>query len=78
MVERNPILTRRGTSTMSVIRVGSSGQYATGWEAVFGGGKAKAVGAAKRSKKAAKKPAQAKAAKPAKKPAAKKSKSRRG
>lgn len=62
---------------MSVIRVGSSGQYATGWEAVFGGGKAKAAGAAKRSKKAAKKLAKAKAAKPVKKPAAK-AKSRRG
>jgi hypothetical protein len=57
---------------MSIIRVGSSGQYAAGWEAVFGG-QAKAAGAAKRSKKAAK----AKAAKPVKKPAAK-AKSRRG
>lgn len=62
---------------MSVIRVGSSGQYATGWEAVFGK-QAKAAGAAKRSKKAARKPAKAKAAKPVKKPAAKKTKSRRG
>jgi hypothetical protein len=61
---------------MSVIRVGSSGQYATGWEAVFGG-QAKGAGAAKRSKKAAKKAAKAKVARPAKKPAAK-AKSRRG
>lgn len=61
---------------MSIIRVGSSGQYAAGWEAVFGG-QTKAAGAAKRSKQAAKKPAKAKVARPAKKPAAK-AKSRRG
>jgi hypothetical protein len=60
---------------MSVIRVGSSGQYATGWEAVFGG-QAKGAGAAKRSKKAAK-ASKVKVARPAKKPAAK-AKSRRG
>lgn len=54
---------------MSVIRVGSSGQYAAGWDAIFGGAKAKPVGAAKRAKKAVKKSARK---------SAKKAKSRRG
>jgi hypothetical protein len=54
---------------MSVIRVGSNGTYAEGWDKVFGGTKGKA--ARKGGKKSAKK-AGAKAAKKAKKPAAKK------
>ncbi|MCE2727531.1 MAG: hypothetical protein LW698_12250 [Planctomycetaceae bacterium] len=54
---------------MSIIRVGSSGQYAAGWDAIFGGAKAKPAGGAKRAKKAAKKVA---------KKSAKKAKSRRG
>jgi hypothetical protein len=61
---------------MSVIRVGSSGQYAAGWDAIFGGGKAKAAGGTKRAKKAAKKAA--KVAGSGKKPAAvRKAKNRR-
>lgn len=66
---------------MSVVRVGSSGQYAAGWDAVFGASKAKAAGGGRRTKKAAgkksaKKATGAKASKPAQK-AAKKSKGRR-
>lgn len=53
---------------MSVIRVGSSGTYASGWDAVFGGGKVK--------KTAAKKAAAPKAKKTAKKTASKKAKRR--
>lgn len=63
---------------MSVIRVGSSGQYAAGWDAIFGGAKAKPAGGAKRAKKAAKKVARATPAKQAAKKSAKKAKSRRG
>lgn len=58
---------------MSVIRVGSSGQYAAGWDAIFGGAKVKPAGGAKRAKKAAKK-----VAKKVAKKSAKKAKSRRG
>ena len=39
---------------MSVIRVGSSGQYAAGWDAIFGGAKAKPAGGARGAKKGAK------------------------
>jgi hypothetical protein len=54
---------------MSVIRVGSTGTYAEGWEAIFGGGKATARTKAIAPKKAAKKKAVAKkAAAPKKKP----------
>lgn len=61
---------------MSVIRVGSSGQYAAGWEAIFGGAKAKLAGGPKRAKKSAKKLAHATLAKQAAKKAAKKAKGR--
>ena len=40
---------------MSVIRVGSNGDYAAGWDEIFGKGKTKAAGK-KTAKKAAKKP----------------------
>lgn len=41
---------------MSVIRVGSNGSYAEGWDEVFGKGKGKAKAAGKKTaKKAAKK-----------------------
>lgn len=42
---------------MSVIRVGSSGTYATGWDAIFGGGKVKKTTAKKSSRPVAKKAA---------------------
>lgn len=48
---------------MSVIRVGSSGTYASGWDAIFGGGKAKKA----TPKKATKKASASKAKKKAKK-----------
>ena len=61
---------------MSVIRVGSSREYAAGWDAIFGGGAGKAA-ATKRGKQAAAKPgkrvAKKKAAKRATKKVAKKS-----
>jgi hypothetical protein len=66
---------------MSVIRVGTSSQYATGWDAVFGGAKPprtvgrKAVAAKSPAKKAAGKKKVAKKA--AKKVAKKKSAKRR-
>lgn len=47
---------------MSVIRVGSTGTYAEGWEAIFGGGKGAARQKASASKKASKKKAVAKKA----------------
>jgi hypothetical protein len=47
---------------MSVVHSGSNKQFASGWEAVFGGGKPAKAGATKSKKKAAK---------PAAKPAAK-------
>jgi hypothetical protein len=58
---------------MSVIRVGSNGSYAEGWDEVFGKGKAKAAGK-KTTKKTAKKKVAKKVAtsKVAKKKAAKK------
>jgi len=61
---------------MSVIRVGSSGGYAAGWEAIFGGGrKAKATaGKAKVVKKAVRPARPAKSAK--KRAAAKKARRR--
>jgi hypothetical protein len=46
--------------TMSVIRVGSTGKYADGWDHIFGGTKparGKAAGAKAAAAKAAKKPA---------------------
>jgi len=63
---------------MSVIRVGSNGSYAEGWDGVFGktkAGKAKAAGkktAKKAAKKVAKQPAATKKAAVTKKKAAKK------
>ena len=57
---------------MSVIRVGSTGKYADGWEQIFGGtgGSRKGKPAAKQAKPKAKKAARTKAVK-------KKSKSRK-
>lgn len=53
---------------MSVIRVGSSGTYASGWDAIFGGGTAKAKKSSAKARKAAKpKTAKPKAAKRSKK-----------
>jgi hypothetical protein len=49
---------------MSVVRVGSSGTYATGWDHIFGGSKGKTA-AKKGGKKAAKKGGKQAAAKPA-------------
>jgi hypothetical protein len=61
----------RSASTMSVIRVGSTGTYADGWEQIFGG-----AGGGRRGKPAAKKakskPKQATAKKAAAPKAAKK------
>jgi hypothetical protein len=56
---------------MSVIRVGSSGTYAEGWDQIFSGRSVKKAGkkAGKATKKAAKKPAK----KAAKKKAARRS-----
>jgi hypothetical protein len=48
---------------MSVIRVGSTGTYAEGWESIFGGGK----GAARPKKGAPKKAVKKKAVAPKKK-----------
>ncbi len=58
---------------MSVIRVGSTGKYADGWEQIFGGagGGRKGKPAAKKAKPKAKKAARTKAVK-------KKAKARRG
>jgi hypothetical protein len=56
---------------MSVIRVGSNGTYAEGWDQIFGGRSMKKAG--KATKKAAKKPAK----KAAKKKAARKKAARR-
>jgi hypothetical protein len=44
---------------MSVIRVGSTGTYAEGWESIFGGGKGAARPKAAAPKKAVKKKAAA-------------------
>ena len=54
---------------MSVIRVGSNGDYAAGWDEIFGKGKAKAA-SGKPAKKVAKKPAATKKVATAKKTAA--------
>jgi len=48
---------------MSVIRVGSNGSYAEGWDEVFGKGKTKAAGKKTAKKAAKKKPATKKVAK---------------
>lgn len=64
---------------MSVIRVGSNGTYADGWDQIFGGNAKKRTGkkAGKTSaKKAARKPAK-KAGKAKKKPVARKKAARR-
>lgn len=47
---------------MSVIRVGSSGTYASGWDAIFGGGKAKKAATKKTATKKASAPKPKKAA----------------
>lgn len=66
-----PVRRQQRGGVMSVIRVGSNGTYADGWDKVFGGTKGKAARPGTK-KKSAKKKAGAKAAKKAKKPTAKK------
>jgi hypothetical protein len=66
---------------MSVIRVGSSSTYATGWDAIFGGatsrtGTKKAVAKKPATKKTAKKRSTGNVAKAPKQPARKKPKGR--
>jgi len=51
-----------GEALMSVIRVGSTGTYAEGWEAIFGGGRTTARTKAAAPKKPAKKTAEKKVA----------------
>ena len=53
----------RSSATMSVIRVGSTGKYADGWEQIFGGtgGGRKGKPAAKKAKPKTKKAARTKA-----------------
>jgi len=55
----------RSSATMSVIRVGSTGTYAEGWEQIFGGagGGRKGKPAAKKAKPKAKQAARTKAVK---------------
>lgn len=68
---------------MSVVRVGTSSKYASGWDAVFGGGKPRASGrknaaaASPAKRTAGKKSAAKKAVKPVAKKAAKKAGKRR-
>jgi hypothetical protein len=64
----------RSSATMSVIRVGSTGKYADGWEQIFGG-----TGGGRRGKPGAKPKGKAKQAtkKAAKKAVKKKTKSRK-